>query len=97
MFLLLRGHLAFLHFFIDVGCFGNGTTCSGYLTWDHTALVRFAATRLEKFSISSLLAEALALRWCPQWALDTDLETPIIIEAESKSVINCIKGKLSLL
>jgi hypothetical protein len=51
---------------IDAGCFQNVTTGYGCLTLDHTDLVRFAATHLEKISISLLLAEAMALIWCLQ-------------------------------
>ena len=49
---------------VDTGCFQNGTTGWGYLARDHTGMVSFAATHLEKISISPLLAEAMALRWC---------------------------------
>jgi ribonuclease HI len=80
---------------IDAGCFNDSYTCWGLLCRDHQGNVQAAATKRERITCSSNLAEDLGLRWCLQWIMDKNLQN-VVVEMDSENVVNCILGKLKL-
>ncbi|WJX83405.1 hypothetical protein P8452_66068 [Trifolium repens] len=87
--------LGFVKVNIDAGCFNDSYTCWGLLCRDHQGNVQAAATKRERITCSSNLAEDLGLRWCLQWIMDKNLQN-VVVEMDSENVVNCILGKLKL-
>ena len=57
---------------VDAGLFKDGSMGCGMVIRDNEGNVKFAATKLEKWQMSPTMAEAIAMRWCLQWILESN-------------------------
>jgi hypothetical protein len=60
--------------FVDAGCFAGGTTSWGLVCLDRSAAVRVSACLFDNIEVEPLVAEALGVRWCLQFAIDHNMK-----------------------
>ncbi|XP_057431929.1 uncharacterized protein LOC130724666 [Lotus japonicus] len=74
---------------VDAGWTGSSSTCFGMVVRAHDSKLMVAASFFEPHRMDPTIAEAMALRWYLQTAVDMEIEDAII-ESDSQIVIGLI-------
>ncbi|XP_058763410.1 uncharacterized protein LOC131636801 [Vicia villosa] len=74
---------------VDAGCFEDGTIAMGCVMKEANRGVFLSATRKIAMDVDPSMAEALALRWALQTAVDLKI-TEAVFHSDAMSVVDCI-------
>lgn len=66
-----------------------------HLFKNYAGTITFSACRKETVSMDPTLAEALAIRWCLQFAKEQNLEE-VVVQSDASVVIECIRNSNSI-
>jgi hypothetical protein len=78
--------------FVDAGCFAGGTTGWGLVCLDSSTAVRVSACLFDNIEVEPLVAEAMGVRWCLQFAIDHNMKR-ISLASDAAVVVNSLNIK----